>query len=106
MTMQTTVLKLDPKDNVLIALRGLHKGDAIAYDGHTLTLATDVPAKHKFATREVPVGGTVVMYGVVVCKAREAISAGEIITTRNTGHEAEPYHESSAKYSWIPPRIE
>jgi len=104
--MQNPVLKLDPRDNVLIALQDLRKGDRVQCSGNSLVLASDVPAKHKFATDDIARGGTVMMYGVVVGKAREAIASGEIITTGNTGHEAEPYHERASTYGWTPPAVD
>ena len=40
--MQHTVLQFDSRDNVLIALRDLRKGDQIAFFWSTLNVATDV----------------------------------------------------------------
>ena len=40
---QERVLKLSPKDNVLVALADLRKDETIAFNGSTYTLATDVP---------------------------------------------------------------
>ena len=99
--MQNTVLKLDTKDNVLIALRDLRKGERISFGGRDYLLDSDVPAKHKFATQPLPIGSSLVMYGVLVGKARELINRGEIITTRNTGHEAAPYRASSRYLEWL-----
>jgi altronate hydrolase len=103
--MQNTVLQLDSKDNVLIALRDLRKGERIELSNRTLTLATDIPAKHKFPTENLATGAKVIMYGVLVGKAREPIAAGQIITTRNTAHEASPFHEASREYTWTPPDV-
>ncbi|MBS1853563.1 MAG: altronate dehydratase [Acidobacteria bacterium] len=103
--MQIPVLRLDPKDNVLIALQDLRKGDQIAFSGETYSLRTDVPAKHKFMTQDVPVGGDIVMYGVLVGKAREPIPRGAAVTTRNMQHESADFHEKSANYPWNPPDI-
>ena len=47
---QELVLKLSPKDNVLVALADLRKGETIVWSSSSYTLTTDVPAKHKFAT--------------------------------------------------------
>lgn len=104
--MQNTVLKLDTKDNVLIALRDLRKGERISFGGRDYLLDSDVPAKHKFATQPLPIGSSLVMYGVLVGKARELINRGEIITTRNTGHEAAPYRASSRHYDWERPNVD
>jgi len=103
--MQNSVLKIDPKDNVLIALMDLCKGERITYSDQVHFLTSDVPAKHKFATQNLSAGDEVVMYGVLVGKAREPIQAGEILTTRNVRHEASRYSESSPRYEWIPPDV-
>src|SRR5208283_468980 len=62
--MQNSVLKIDPKDNVLIALTDLHKGERITYSDHVHILTSAVPAKHKFATQDLSAGDDVVMYGI------------------------------------------
>ena len=103
--MQNSVLKIDPKDNVLIALTDLRKGERIIYSDHVYILRSDVPAKHKFVTQDLSAGDNVVMYGVLVGKAREPIRAGEVLTTRNVRHEASRYSESSRRYEWIPPDV-
>ena len=103
--MQNSVLKIDPKDNVLIALTDLRKGDRITYADQDSILTSGVPAKHKFATHDLSVGDDVVMYGVLVGKAREPIQAGEVLTTRNVRHEASSYSQSSRRYEWIPPNV-
>ena len=102
---QELVLKLSPKDNVLVALSDLRKGETVTWSGSAYTLATDVPAKHKFATENLVAGGDVIMYGVLVGKAIEPIAHGEVLTPRNTHHEAAPYHEKKEEYRWTPPDV-
>lgn len=102
---ETTVLQLDSSDNVLIALRNLRAGERITFSSHQYQLLTDVPAKHKFVTEDVPSGGDVVMYGVLIGKAREPIRAGEIVTTRNTRHDSLPFEEATGSYKWKPPDV-
>src|ERR1700680_3936047 len=99
------VLQLNTKDNVLVALDDLQKGEQIGFSGRTFTLMTNVPAKHKFATEDIPPGGAVVMYGVLIGKATEPIGLGERLTTRNTHHEAAPFQEKTGDYRWAPPDI-
>jgi altronate hydrolase len=101
--MKSKVLQLDPKDNVLIALANLAQGETIEFGSRTYTLVTDVPAKHKFAMRELAAGGDVTMYGVLVGKANEKIREGELLTPRNIHHEAAAFHEKTADYHWSPP---
>ena len=103
--MQNSVLKIDPKDNVLIALADLRKSERITYADQAYILTSDVPAKHKFATQNLSAGDDVVMYGVLVGKARERIQAGEVLTTRNVRHDASRYSESSRQYEWSPPDV-
>ena len=71
------VLQLDPRDNVLIALADLRKGEQIPFESQTYTLESDVAAKHKFATEDLAVGASVRMYGVIVGKAVKPIPRGE-----------------------------
>jgi len=100
-----SVLRLDPRDNVLIALRDLKQGEQVSDNGHAYTLTTDVSAKHKFAVHDLAPGQIVYMYGVVVGKAFVAIRAGEAISTRNVAHDAASYHESTAEFLWQPPGV-
>jgi altronate hydrolase len=104
--MENAVLQLDPKDNVLVALQDLRQGERINFADQTYILATDVHAKHKFATQDIAAGRDLIMYGVLVGKARQPIRRGEALTTRNSAHEAAPYHEKSGEYAWSPPPVE
>lgn len=107
--MQSSVLQLDSRDNVLIALSDLKAGDSVNFpanfEGQTYTLVKNVPAKHKFATRALGIGDDVIMYGVLVGKAIKPIAAGELLTTSNIQHQAAPFHEQSGEYHWSPPDI-
>jgi altronate hydrolase len=103
--MQNSVLKIDARDNVLVALTDLRTGDRIEFSDHVYILASNVPAKHKFAAQDLSAGDDVVMYGVLVGKAREPIQAGDVLTTRNVRHEASGYSESSRRYDWTPPDV-
>jgi altronate hydrolase len=103
--MQTRVLKLDRRDNVLIALADLNQGEPIQFEGKTYTLVSNVPAKHKFATEDLSVGDDVVMYGVLVGAAVKQIQRGERLTTSNVQHHASAFHEQSSEYHWTSPDV-
>ncbi|MGA7754800.1 MAG: altronate dehydratase family protein [Candidatus Sulfotelmatobacter sp.] len=103
--MNSRVLQLDPRDNVLVALTNLKKGDAIEFGGKSYGLQTDVAAKHKFATADLAVGDAVLMYGGLVGKAAKPIAAGEVLTTGNIQHQASPFHEKSQDFRWTAPDI-
>jgi altronate hydrolase len=104
--MKSAVLRLDPKDNVLVALQNLGRGERINFGDQTYVLVTDVHAKHKFATEDLAAGSALIMYGVLVGKARQPIRMGEALTTLNTAHEAAPYHGKSREFEWSPPNVD
>jgi altronate hydrolase len=99
------VLKLDPRDNALVALAPLAANQPVTYAGTTYVPPYDVPAKFKFVEREMPVGSEVVMYGVIVGKVREAIPAGGVVTTRNLQHDASSYSTARTPQPWTPPDV-
>ena len=103
--MQTTVLKLDRKDNVLIALIDLKKGDQVNFSGQRSVLLTDVPAKHKFALQDLAPGDPVLMYGVLVGRVVLPIRQGEVITTGNVRHDVVAFHELQESYQWCAPDV-
>jgi len=99
------VLQLDARDNVLIALSDLKQGDAVEFNGSTYPLVSRVPAKHKFATEDLPVGTSIVMYGVLVGKAVRRVQRGEALTLENIRHEALPFHDKSVEFRWKAPEV-
>jgi altronate hydrolase len=99
------LLKLDPRDNVLIALTDLRRGDELSYAGEAFRLVTDVAAKHKFATLDLPSGSEVVMYGGLVGKTTTDVRRGEALTLRNLHHDASPYKAKTAEFHWTPPDV-
>src|SRR5215813_11650770 len=105
-TMQNQVLRLDSHDNVLIALTDLHRGERISFQGKDYLLSSDVPAKLKFVSQGVPAGADIIMYGVLVGKAVEALQAGDLLSTHNIRHAAAAFHESeNAGCAWTPPDV-
>jgi altronate hydrolase len=103
--MTTNAVQIDPRDNVIIALTDFRQGDSLAFEGENFTFATDVHAKHKFATRDFAPGDLVLMYGGVVGKAIVPITRGEAITTRNIRHEASEFHSREGNFRWAPPDV-
>ena len=103
--MPNKVLKLDPRDNVLIALADLREGEQIPFDSQTYTLESDVPAKHKFATEELAIGASVRMYGVIVGTAVKPIPRGGLLTVGNLHHQAAAFHQKTDEFAWAPPDV-
>ena len=103
--MKRSVLQLDSRDNVLIALTDLKAGAPVEFGNQTYTLSKDVPAKHKFAMRDLDIGDEITMYGGLVGRAVKPIASGEVLTTGNIQHGATPFHEQSGEYHWTPPDV-
>ncbi len=103
--MLNRVLKLEPRDNVLVALTGLQRGEQIQFDSQLYTLESEVPAKHKFAADDLEVGASVRMYGVIVGKVIERIRRGGLLTTKNVRHQAGEFHEKTGEFRWNPPEV-
>src|SRR5579863_5243802 len=103
--MQNSVLQLDSRDNVLVALTSLRKGDLIPFSGDTYSLLSDIPAKQKFVTRDLQPGDQVIMYGGLVGTATAPIRRGDLLSTRNIRHAASDFHASEETARWTPPDV-
>src|SRR5688572_4841973 len=103
--MSQKVLKINPDDNVIVALQDLTKGEKISYNGKIHELVDDIPAKHKFFENDMNQGDEVIMYGVLVGRAQSFIPSGCIMTTSNVKHAADPYDYRGSSYSWKAPDV-
>ncbi len=103
--MAQLTIQIHPHDNVLVALQHLKAGTAIPWQGGSIVLTTDVPAKHKFSLVQLQPGDPVFMYGVTVGKAEHPIAPGELLTIDNIKHAADPFDYRESHYSWTPPDI-
>ena len=89
--MPETVLQLDPRDNVLVALAPLSPGDVVRYGAESCPIAQAIPAKHKLALGDFAPGDLVYLYGMMVGEVVEAIPRGGLLTPRNVRHRAGVY---------------
>ena len=103
--MNRKVLQLNSRDNVLVALQNLSVGETITFAGDSYSIRAAVSSKHKFAIRDLAAGEPIIMYGVLVGKAVEAIAKGHALTTRNVRHDASTFREKSEDYRWSPPDV-
>jgi len=101
-----TILKIHPKDNVLVALTDLRAGERVVYQGNEMILTRDVPAKHKFAEEELHKDQEIFMYGIVVAKALYAIAKGEVLTTQNIAHKTAEYTGKRQDFHWQAPNVD
>ncbi len=103
--MPREVLKLDPRDNVLVALQDLQADTPVIFEGERYLLKSRVAAKHKFAIQQIPEGGNVIMYGVLVGKAATALRVGDLLTTNNVLHQASAFHDKTGEFHWTAPDV-
>jgi altronate hydrolase len=99
------VVKMHPKDNVLVALIDLTKGETITFNNEAFILQDPIKAKHKFYTENLAKGDEVRMYGVLVGKVQSAVAKGSLMTTDNLKHAAEPYAYRHIDFKWQLPDI-
>jgi altronate hydrolase len=103
--MKQLVLKVHPKDNVLVALTDLKKGETVTYGNENFILQDDVKAKHKFFTTDLQAGDKVMMYGVLVGTAQKFIAKASWMSTENIKHAAEPYFYRHTNFKWTAPDV-
>jgi altronate hydrolase len=89
--MADPVLKIDARDNVVVALEPLTAGTEARFGAESCVATEAVGAKHKMALEEFEPGDVIRMYGMVVGEATQAIPRGGLISTRNVRHRAEEY---------------
>ena len=103
--MPPRTIQLDPRDNVLVALADLSPGEHVTNAGNDYTIVETVPAKQKFATQDFPIGAEIIMYGVIVGRARQPIPRGGLLTTTNVVHDASAFHSKDDSYAWKAPDV-
>src|SRR4029077_12946738 len=102
---QRRVLRLRPRDNAPLTFTDLRKSETVSFSGSEYVLLSDVPAKHKFVTEDLPAGGEVIMYGVLVGRTAEALQRGGLLSKRNLRHAAAAFHDRDAVPRWSPPDV-
>jgi len=90
--MKDRILQIDPRDNAAIALTTLAADEIERMAGKDKILLRDeIPARHKFALRDLQPGDEVILYGAVVGEAVTLIPRGALLTTENIRHRAAEY---------------
>jgi altronate hydrolase len=89
--MQETVLKLDVRDNVLVALAPLAMGTMVRFGEDSCPVTQEIPAKHKMALVDLKPGDAIYLYGTVVGEVVEVVPRGGLLTTSNIRHRARDY---------------
>jgi altronate hydrolase len=76
-------IKINPIDNVLIALKDFSAGEVISIDGQILKIINDIPKGHKIALLDVNENEDILKYGAPIGHATRPIWAGEHIHVQN-----------------------
>ena len=104
-------IKIDPRDNVIVALTDLPEGTVLELEepsqteDRLLVVKEDVPAKHKIFMQDMLPGDEVLMYGVLVGKAICFIPKGGLMSIENTRHASQDYAYRAVDYQWQVPDV-
>jgi len=99
------ILQIHPDDDLIVALDDLQADERVWLEQQSYLLLESIPAKHKFAGRDILPGERCTMYGVTVGEAACAIPCGARITVKNLRHNSDAYQLESSDYQWQAPDI-
>jgi len=78
------LIRLNPLDNVAVALRDLHAGQRVTlHEGHEITLLDNIAFGHKVAVQAIAQGEKVLKYGLSIGSATRDIAVGEHVHVQN-----------------------
>ncbi|WP_025123684.1 MULTISPECIES: UxaA family hydrolase [unclassified Serratia (in: enterobacteria)] len=77
------VIKINPNDDVVVALTNIKAGTLLPTEG--VTVLNNVPEGHKIALYDIALGAAVKRYGQIIGFATQPIAAGEHIHMHNLG---------------------
>ncbi len=104
--MQKKLIKVNPSDNVAVALVNLTAGENINFENDTITITAAVKMKHKIALNDLNLGDRIIMYGVLVGKASAFIEKGGLLSTDNVKHESDAVSGKTETIGWEVPNID
>ena len=104
--MQKKLIKVNPSDNVAVALVNLVAGEVINFEGEDITIVSDVKMKHKIAMHPFETGEKIIMYGVLVGKASAPIAKGGLLSTENVKHQSAKVTAKTETIGWEVPNVE
>ncbi|WP_438764960.1 UxaA family hydrolase [Kushneria sp. TE3] len=98
-------IRIHRLDNVSVALVDLPAGAEVEAGDAVVTLAEPIARKHKFTHQALAVGDLVIMYGVTVGRATQAIAAGGRIGTDNVEHVTDSDQSETRRTGWQAPDV-
>lgn len=79
----TKLIRINPRDNVAVALHPVAAGETLLVGGGAVTAAEEIPQGHKIALAAIAEGQPVVKYGYPIGHATADIAAGAWVHTHN-----------------------
>jgi altronate hydrolase len=86
-TAHNAVIQLHPSDNVAVARASVSSGMGLHVNGLEITARVAIPAGHKIALKPIAPGETVLRYGQIIGRAKQAIAPGDHVHTHNLAFE-------------------
>ena len=80
---QSSFIKINPADSVVVCLRPFTKGEQIDVDGKSITVKQDTPVGHKLLITDAPTGTDIIKYGYPIGHAKEDLVAGQWVNENN-----------------------
>ena len=77
------MLRLNPKDNVAVALRRLQRGDRAEVEDGYVDVAEPIPFGHKIALGRISKGDGVIKYGEIIGTATSQVDPGQHVHVHN-----------------------
>ena len=77
------IIRINPADNVAVAISPLKKGETVNVEGIEITLTEDVPAGHKVLLSDLAAGENVIKYGYPIGRLTEDRKKGDFVCHNN-----------------------
>ena len=74
---QSTFIKINPADSVVVCLQQICKGETIIVDGKSITIKQDIPVGHKILIKDTACGDNIIKYGYPIGHAATDLTAGD-----------------------------
>lgn len=74
------IIKINPADNVAVAIDNLVAGEVINVAGNNIILKNNIPAGHKILLTSLSKGENIIKYGYPIGHLAESRTAGELVT--------------------------
>jgi altronate dehydratase len=86
--MEVNAMEINGKDNVVVAIKNIAKGDMVVLPGdETFVALADIPYGHKVARLDIADGREIIKYGEPIGQAKGVLKKGEWVHIHNISIE-------------------